>query len=172
MLTLSALLMLSAAAPVVLLMLPPQQIGSILPEDVPPAGFFAGRAFIGAAVGVLVLLGMTLGTTHETIAGEHAWGERLRLFGTDGGRAGLFVSFLILCECVLLFLYAAITLFSAADALALAGIKKQGLSLTVCALLSSAALFALLYFGFDPILGAGTLAIVPTSVALIRRPHE
>ena len=172
MLGLSALLMLGAAAPVVLLMLPPKQLGSILPEDVPPAGFFAGRAFAGALVGVLVLLGMTLGTTHETIAGEHAWGERLRLFGADGGRAGLFVSLLTVLECVLLFLHAAITLFSAADALSLAGVKKKVLALALCALPACAALFALLYFGFNPILAAGALAILPSGLALIRRPHE
>ena len=172
MLGLSALLMLGAAAPVVLLMLPPKQLGSILPEDVPPAGFFAGRAFAGALVGVLVLLGMTLGTTHETLSGYRAWGERLRLFGADGGRAGLFVSLLTVLECVLLFLHAAITLFSAANALSLTGVKKKGLSLTLCVLSASAALFALLYFGFDPILAAGALAILPAGLALIRRPHE
>ncbi len=174
MLGLSALMMLSAAAPVVLLTLPLENAGEIKPEDLPGSGFFAWRAFLGSAFGVLVLLGMTLGTTHETLAGYHAWGERLRLFGADGGKAGLLFAFLTACECALLFLHALIMLFCAGDALALSfpALKKKGLSLALCGLIAALSLSALMFFGFDPILAAGALAGLPALFALIRRPYE
>ena len=122
----------------------------------------------------VIQLGMTLGTTHETLAGYHAWGERLRLFGADGGKAGLLFAFLTACECALLFLHALITLFCAGDALALSfpALKKKGLSLALCGLIAALSLSALMFFGFDPILAAGALAGLPALFALIRRPYE
>lgn len=168
---LSLVIMLSCAAPALLLLLPPQEAGALAESDVPKAGFFVWRAVLGAAAGAGLLFVMTLGTTYETIAGYSSWGERLRLIPADGGRGGLLFSFLTLCQLTLLLLHAACMLLAAEHALmqafpALAR-YKSGLLLLVA--LAGAALILLTVCGFDGVLAAGAFAGIPAALALVRR---
>ncbi len=170
-LALSLALMVSCAAPVLMLLLPPREIEDIAQEDVPRAGFFILRAVLGAAVGCALLLVMIMSTTVETLASYAAWGERLRLIPASGGRGGLLFSFLTLCQLALLLLHAANMLLSSEDALsqAIPALSRRRLSLIVLLALCALALLAMTVYGFDAALAAGALCGIPALAALLMR---
>ena len=169
MLALSAAMMLSCAAPVLLLLIPPGEAGELSESELPKAGFFVLRAVLGAAIGAGLLLTMTLSSSYETLAGYSSWGERLRLIPADGGRGGLLFSFLTLCQLALLLLHAAIMLLSGEAALTqmFPKLKHCKAGLLLLLLLIGAALTLLVFFGFDGAIAAGALAGIPALAALL-----
>ncbi len=150
-LILNALLMVSCAAPALLLLVPPKEADQFAQSDLPGSGFFALYAAAGAAGGCALLLLMTAASSYETLQGYSTWGQRLRLIPASGGRGGLLFSFLTLCQIVLVFLYAANMLLSCEQAVAGAfpKLKTARLALFLPLLLSALALFAMTAFGFD-----------------------
>ena len=168
-LALSAAMMLSCAAPVLLLLIPPAEAGELTDSDLPKAGFFVLRAVLGAAVGAGLLLTMTLSSTYETLAGYSSWGERLRLIPANGGRGGLLFSFITLCQLALFLLHAAIMLLSGEAALTqmFPKLKRGKAGLILLLALIGAALILLVFFGFDGAIAAGALAGIPALTAVL-----
>ena len=162
-LALCAMVMLCSAAPVLLLLLPPQEIPALSSDDLPGAGFFVLRAVAGATIGCLLLLMMPLSSTYETLAGYVSWGERLRLIPASGGRGGLLFSFLTLCQTALLLLHAAILLLSCEQALAspAPSLDQGRIGLLLPFFLCALALLAMTLWGLDFSIAAGIAAGIP-----------
>lgn len=169
-------IMLSCAAPVLLLLIPPNEAGKLCESDIPPAGFFVIRTVAGAAIGCALLLVVILSTTNETLSGYVSWGQRLRLIPANGGRGGLLFSFLTLCQLCLLLLCAANLLLSSEEALYMAfeKLKSGRIGLFLLLALCAVALIAMTVYGFDPALAAGALSILPAFAVLLMRgkKHE
>ena len=147
----NTLLMLSCAAPALLLLVPPKEADQFSPCDLPGSGFFALRAAFGAMGGCALLFLMTAASSYETLQSYSAWGQRLRLIPAGGGRGGLLFPFLTLCQIILAFVYAANMLFSCEQAIAGAfpRLKTMRLCLILPFFLCALALFAMTVFGFD-----------------------
>ena len=163
---LAALCMLAGAAPALLLALPPSEVAGI-DEDVriaatPGAGFFLWRVLVGAAMGTVLLLALTLGGTYERIAAETSWGQRMQLPRTSGAQTVL----LLLITSGLL-LTAAQTMLAGAQALRVAlpcaGRGALPLVLALCAGL----LTALVYAGLDWALRIAPLLSVPAALVAL-----
>lgn len=173
MLALSMLIMLSAAAPALMLLLPPENVPSLSPKDIPGTGFFLWRVLLGTALGIALLLALSLGTNYEAIAASTTWGQRLRLSGANGAHGGLLFAALTLMQLALLLTHAINMLLCGAQALritfpnALAG----GRAVALLALPIALSLVAFMLFGFDVLLAVAAFCAVPAGLALIRRPH-
>jgi len=167
----SALAMLSCAAPLLLLLLPPGEAGNIGVEDVPAAGFFVRYAVLGAAGGSLLLLILIHGTTIETLEGYASWGERLRLMPVGSGHSGLIFSFLTLCQTGLLLLSGVNLLLAGEEALCLSfpALKKARAALWLLVLLVALSLRAMTVYGFDAALVAASLCGIPAALTLVMR---
>jgi len=163
--------MLSGAAPLLLVSLVPGEGVCIEEADVPGAGFFALRAGVGAALGALFLLAVTLASSHETLAGADAWGMRLRLFGAEGAQEGLLFALLTLVQSALILLHASLMLLGAASALshAFPAAGRHHAGLWLLSALAAAVLLMLTVLGFDLAIRAGALCSLPTAAALLRR---
>jgi len=170
-LALSLAAMLSGAAPLLLVSLVPGEGVCIEEADVPGAGFFALRAGVGAALGALFLLAVTLASSHETLAGADAWGMRLRLFGAEGAQEGLLFALLTLVQSALILLHASLMLLGAASALshAFPAAGRHHAGLWLLSALAAAVLLMLTVLGFDLAIRAGALCSLPTAAALLRR---
>lgn len=173
MLALSLLVMLSAAAPALMLLLPPEHVKDFSPQDVPGTGFFLWRVLLGAALGIALLLALSLGSNYETIAASTTWGQRLRLSGANGAHGGLLFAALTLMQLALLLTQAINMLLCGAQALriafpkALAGWRAGALLALPIAL----SLVGFMLFGFDVLLAVAALCAVPAGLALIRRHY-
>ncbi len=168
---LSALIMLSCAAPALLVLLPPDNAGELTEEDIPKAGFFIRRMLAGAALGALFLFAMTLGASHELLAGTHSWGQRLHPSMADGGRGGLLFPLMTVFQLGLLFVCAVNLLLGGAQALgdAFSPLKKGKRALLLLFVPVAGALFSMMLFGFDAALAGGALCGVFALPALLLR---
>ncbi len=117
---LGAACMLAGALPVLLLLdVPPEieaakQRGQACP--IPPARFFVWRVTLGAVCGVALLFLLSLGSTVESIAAQHAWGARLLIRSHSQPVVGLPQTGLTVLQMIALLLLAAQLLQSAAAA--------------------------------------------------------
>lgn len=167
-LALSALMALSGAAPVLMLTLPPPVLEE-RGETPPPGGwFFAWRVGLGALAAVLLLAAVSLCGTYETLEGLGVWGARMRVVCTGKPREGILQTGLTLAQLLSLVIGASAMLGGGEQAAvrAFARLKKHRAGLLLLTLLSGAALWALVVFGFELALRAAPFLLIPTVLLL------
>lgn len=164
---LSALCMIAAAAPALLIALPPPELKDVPQREraTPGAWFFVWRVMLGAALGVGLLMVLSLCSTYEGLAAQQTWGRRMLIFCQREPHEGLGETILTLLQALSLLLCAIHGLLGAAQAWQAVwprlGRGALGGCLLVCALL----LTALVVAGVDiarrvaPLLGAPVLLV-------------
>ena len=169
----SALCMLGASSPVLMLLLPPPEIvqaGSNTPHlSAPKTGFFIRRVLTGAAAGTLILFCACVCTTYEAIGESMEWGTRLRIVASDQPHEGLPQTLLTLLQIAAVMLLSSNMLASAEQALSFALHKKGRFPsvLSILSLLMLALLLLLIACGFHIALFAAPLLIVPALLVLL-----
>lgn len=169
-LALSALMALSAAAPVLMLTLPPPELDERGQAMAPGGWFFAWRVGLGALCAVLLLMAVSLCGTYETLSELGIWGARMRVICTGKPREGILQTGLTLLQLLSLVIGASAMLSGAeqAAACAFSGLARRRMGLGLLFLLGCAALYALVVFGFDIALRAAPFLLIPTALLLIR----
>ncbi|MDO5376824.1 MAG: hypothetical protein Q4G52_00680 [Clostridia bacterium] len=167
---LSALMALSAAAPALMLTLPPPELDERGQAMAPGGWFFAWRAGLGALGAVLLLMAVSLCGTYETLSELKVWGMRMRVVCSGKPREGILQTGLTLLQLLSLVIGASAMLSGAEQAAvrAFSGLARRRLGLGLLFLLGCGALYALVVFGFDIALRAAPFLLVPTVVLLIR----
>ena len=167
----AALCMLSAASPLLMLLLPPPELeraGEAARRcPVPGTGFFLVRVLPGAAMGVLLLFAASVLSTYEALMESGEWGMRLRI--VTQARGGLLPMLLILCEMTAMALLS-ICMLSAAEQALLRALPcaRRGRAGLWAQLAVLAALLALpIVFGDAPVLFAAPLLVLPTAALLL-----
>ena len=166
----SALCMLGASTPAMLLMLPPQETTRTGTADLPmpKTSFFVRRVLAGAAAGLLILLCACVCTTYESIAESTEWGARLRIVASDQPHEGIPQTLLTVLQMAAILLLSANMLSSAEQALAFALKKSRSCAgLFTLSLLLFALLLLLTAFSFDIALFAAPLLIAPALLVLL-----
>jgi len=170
-LAVSALCMLGAASPALMLLLPPPEITQMDKESppVPKAGFFVRRVLAGAAAGTLILLCACVCTTYEAIGESVEWGSRLRIVASDQPHEGVPQTLLILLQMIAVILLSANMLCAAEQALAHAMNKAERsyAGLAALSLLLFVLLLLLLACGFHIALFAAPLLTAPSLLVLL-----
>lgn len=169
----SALVMAAACAPVLLLLLPPLELGGRA-DELPQARYFARRAAAGAGVGCALLFLFCAGGTPQAISGAEEWGERLAMISGSGAHQGLSDTALLIAMTVSAALYAACMLAAAQEALSAALPRAGDAGLIAQGAVLLAVLLALSAQGFDAALAAAPLSALPAAGALLacRRKRE
>lgn len=167
---LSALAMLGAASPVLMLMLPPDALRDAGEEAqrcaVPKPGFFIGRVTAGTAMGIAMLLALTLCNSYESLRTQGVWGQRMVILSCSEPSEDLFQMLLTLAQVSALTLGAVGTI-CAAEQSAMRALPKLGahrLGLGLCMLLCAAAIFCLIRFGFVIALRTAPFLLIPLAV--------
>lgn len=169
----SALCMLGASSPALMLLLPPPEIarmGETQPlPPAPKAGFFVRRVLAGAAAGTFILLCACVCTTYESIAESTEWGARLRIVASDQPHEGIPQTLLTMLQMIAIILLCVCMLSSAEQALGYA-MKKKGRThagLTALSLLMLILLLLLTAGGFDIALFTAPLLFFPALIVLM-----
>ena len=145
---LSALCMIAAAAPALLIALPPPELKDVPQREraTPGAWFFVWRVMLGAALGVGLLMVLSLCSTYEGLAAQQTWGRRMLIFCQREPHEGLGETILTLLQALSLLLCAIHGLLGAAQAWQAVwprlGRGALGGCLLVCALLLTALVVA------------------------------
>ena len=165
----SALCMLGASSPALMLLLPPQEIAQTEDDfphlSVPGTGFFVWRVLAGALAGTLILLCACVCTTYEAISESAEWGERLRIVASDQPHEGIPQTLLTALQMIAFFLLGVSMLSSAAQALSrvMRGKGRFRAGLPALSLLMFLVLLLLIAFGFKITLFAAPL-LLPASM--------
>jgi len=167
----SALCMLGASSPALMLLLPPPEIAQMDKDgpSIPKTGFFVRRVLTGAAAGALILLCACVCTTYEAISESVEWGARLRIVASDQPHEGLPQTLLIALQMTAAILLCA-NMLSAAEQALVRAMRRRGRSraaLSVLSLLMLALLLLLIACGFDIALFAAPLLSVPALLVLM-----
>lgn len=150
--------MLFAAAPALMLTLPPPEIA--LAGDaaqacaVPEKRFFVRRVFCGALIGAVLLLLSCGAAPYESIEESTQWGARLSITAGASAHEGVLQMLLTLFKLLAMLLLAANMLCAAEQALVLAFpvLSRNHLGLAVLSLLLLLCLTALIILGERPLL--------------------
>ena len=165
--------MLSAAAPVLMLLLPPPELeeidGALRKEFIPGTGFFLSRVLPGAAFGCLLLFVLSVCSTYESIAAQKTWGERLRILSSGQPHEGIGQALLAVCQMLALLLLAVSQLCAAEQALVrvLPRLARLRTGLLLLTALLALCLLALIVFGFDKALFAAAWLALPSALCLL-----
>lgn len=158
-----------ALAPVLTLLLPPQEITDEQMRACPPPGgwFFAWRVGLGAACGAAVLFAICAVDGYEMI--PEVFGRRLRLESSLSPEASLVKTMLTLLQLGALGLGSA-HLFAGCEQAAVRAYKKLAkarLGLFLIVILSAACLLAIVFYGVEVALMAAPLLGVPAAILLL-----
>lgn len=165
--------MLTAAAPVLMLLLPPPELeevdGALRKELIPSTGFFLHRVLPGAAFGCLLLFVLSVCSTYESIAAQKTWGERLRILSSGQPHEGISQALLSVCQLLALLLLAVSQLCAAEQALVrvLPRLSCLRTGLLILSALLALCLLALIVFGFDKALFAAPWLALPSTLCLL-----
>ena len=161
--------MLFGAAPVLMLMLPPQELSNIPESDrhMPGVSFFLMRMLLGAFAGILLLFLTSACTTYESIAESSEWGARLRMAAGNQPHEGIPQMLLMLCKLTAMLLLAVNMLCAARQTLELCIPRLAGkwLSLFLCAALLAVVLSIQSFAGDTPILLAAPMIAAGAALA-------
>ncbi len=167
-LLLSAVCMLCAAAPALLLFAPAGgECGG--PELTPPARFFVLRVLAGGVAGTLLLFSLTLCNTYHSLLSQDVWGERMLVTCTHEPRIGIPQMALILTQMLGLGLATA-ALLCGAGRCTLRAVKRlwgPRASLAAGVIPMAIAVYAMVSYGLDRTLYAAPLLAVPEIIILL-----
>lgn len=166
---LSCLCMAASAAPVLMLLLPPQEIKGKEEAAVPPAHFFAWRVFAGAAFGALLLFALCACSTYESLSGMNVWGDRLAILSSGQPHTGMAQALLASLQTAAFLLHAACMVSSAEAALVscFPRLASFRLGLALCGGVLFAALLLLSAYGLSWLLPFAPAAFVPAALCLV-----
>jgi len=166
----AALCMLGASSPVLMLLLPPPDL-AFAGEDaaacqLPSKAFFIRRVLLGTGAGILLLFAACVCTTYESIGESAAWGMRLRIVASDQPHEGIPQTILIILQMTAMVLLASSMLCAAEEALLQikGNLKRMRLGLLLSGIFLFLTLILLTAFGFEILLAAAPVLIVPTAV--------
>lgn len=167
-LTLGMLCGLSACSPVLMLLLPPEELTDEYapPAAVPGAAFFIGRVLLGGLVGVLMLLALSLCETYELLSEQSVWGARMMILSSSRPREGIIQTLLVIAQLFALLIGAVSLLCAAAQSLK-AAFPRMRLSLPLCALALLASLLLSAAFGTEWLLHASPFLLIPLGIFML-----
>ena len=167
-LTLGMLCGLSACSPVLMLLLPPEELTDEYapPAAVPGAAFFIGRVLLGGLVGVLMLLALSLCGTYELLSEQSVWGARMMILSSSRPREGIIQTLLVIAQLFALLIGAVSLLCAAAQSLK-AAFPRMRLSLPLCALALLASLLLSAAFGTEWLLHASPFLLIPLGIFML-----
>ena len=149
----AAAIMIAGAAPLAMLILPPEELRETdsAYAALPGAGFFAWRAAAGAACGCALLFILCAGNTPEALAGESVWGSRLLMIAGASAHQGIFDTLSILLITAASALYASQMILCCQSAIlrAFPRSAKGRAALLIPAALLTAVLISLSALRFD-----------------------
>lgn len=162
----AAVCMLFAAAPVLMLALPPPQLAG-QDYEIPGKAFFLRRVIPGALAGVLLLFLSSACTTYESILESTQWGARLNMAAGNPAREGIAQMLLTVTKLLAMLLLASNMLCAAEQALTLAfsALTKGRMSLAILLFLLFLSLSALVALGEKPLLIAAPGIVIPAALA-------